>query len=58
MKLKDVKYSVINKHTKEVHLFRFKTDVAKHLGISVRTLDRNMPYENEKWLVLNQIFVY
>ena len=47
-----VKYVVVEKDTKIASVFRFKNQVSNKIGISTRTLDRNMPYENEKYLVM------
>ena len=48
---KVIKYYVQDKNTKNVHLFRYKTQISNFIGISVRTLDRKMPYECEKYVV-------
>lgn len=47
-----VKYVVVEKETKIAFVFRFKNQVSDKIGVSVRTLDRKMPYENEKYLVM------
>lgn len=47
-----VKFIVVEKETKIAFVFRFKNQVSDKIGISVRTLDRTMPYENEKYLVM------
>ena len=40
-----LKYAVLNKNTKEITIYRFKTQVADLLNVSTRTLDRYIPYE-------------
>lgn len=40
-----LKYAVLNKNTKEITIYRFKTQVAELLNVSTRTLDRCIPYE-------------
>ncbi len=46
-----LKYAVLDKETKKVTLYRFKTQVANLLNISTRTLDRGIPYENDNFAV-------
>lgn len=52
VKTEQLKYVVIDKTTKKAHIYRFKVDVSTKTGISTRTLDRKMPYENEIYLIL------
>lgn len=40
-------YAVLDKQTDKIELFNFKTDVAKRIGVSIMTLNRNINYENE-----------
>lgn len=47
-----VKFVVVEKETKIATVWRFKNQVSNKIGVSVRTLDRKMPYENEKYLVM------
>lgn len=47
-----VKFIVVEKETKIATVWRFKNQVSDKIGVSVRTLDRKMPYENEKYLVM------
>lgn len=47
-----VKFIVVEKETKIATVWRFKNQVSDKIGVSVRTLDRTMPYENEKYLVM------
>lgn len=44
-------YAVLNKQTDKIELFNFKTDVAKRIGVSIMTLNRNINYENEHFKV-------
>lgn len=55
IKTEQIKYAVLEKETKKVTLFRFKTKVSEFTGISVSTLDRNEVYENKKYLITNII---
>lgn len=48
---KVIKYVVIDKNTKNVLLFKYKIQIAEHLGVSTRTLDRKIPYETENYIV-------
>lgn len=40
-----LKYAVLNKDTKEITIYRFKTQVADLLNVSTKTLDRHICYE-------------
>lgn len=46
-----LKYAVLNKNTNKIDIYRFKTKVADLLNVSVRTLDRKIPYENDNYIV-------
>ena len=45
-----LKYAVVNKTTNEVTIFRFKTQVSHLINVSTRTLDRQIPYENDNFI--------
>lgn len=54
-----LKYAVLNKETNKITLYRFKTQVADLLNVSTRTLDRSIPYKNDKYevyLITNVVF--
>ena len=54
----NLKYAVLDKETRETSVFRFKKDMAEHIGVSVKTLDRDIYYENGRYLcskVLNVV---
>lgn len=51
VKTEHIKYVVIDKKTKKATLHRYKIKISDKIGVSVRTLDRNIPYENENYLV-------
>lgn len=54
-----LKYAVLNKETNKITIYRFKIQVADLLNISTRTLDRKIPYENDKYkvyLIANVVF--
>lgn len=58
VKIKHLKYAVLNKNTNNVTIYHFKKSVADTIGVSVRTLDRNMPYKNdafEVYLIANVV---
>lgn len=46
-----LKYAVVNKETKKVSICRYKTQVANLINVSTRTLDRQIPYENDNFIV-------
>jgi hypothetical protein len=46
-----LKYAVLNKETSVISIFRYKTQVANLLNVSTRTLDRQIPYETDKYIV-------
>ena len=46
-----LKYAVLDKESKKVSIYRFKNQVAELLNVSTRTLDRKIPYENERYIV-------
>jgi len=46
-----LKYAVLNKESKKISIYRYKTAVADLLGVSIRTLDRSIPYETDKYIV-------
>lgn len=48
---KGIKYAVLNKTTNKITIYRFKTQVATLLNVSIRTLDRQIPYENDLFIV-------
>lgn len=50
-KKEHLKYLLFNKETNEGHIFRFKTKLAQYVGVNVRTLDRNIPYETHKYII-------
>ena len=50
-KNEDIKYAVFNKETKTIALFRFKCKITEHTGVSARTLTRNIPHENDKFVI-------
>lgn len=54
-----IKYVVINKSDNKATLFRYKTQIAEHLVVSTRTLDRKMPYETADFIVslVNEIHI-
>jgi len=49
--LRSLNYAVLNKNSKEITIYRYKTQVADKINVSTRTLDRNMPYENDHYAV-------
>ena len=51
VKVKALKYAVLDKEKGTIDIFRFKTTVANRLGVSTRTLDRQIPYENKQFCV-------
>lgn len=57
IKTEQIKYAVLEKETKNVTLFRFKTKVSEFTGISTKTLYRNEVYENQKYLITTLIEV-
>lgn len=44
-----LKYAVLNKETQKITLLRYKTQVSALIGVSTRTLDRKIPYENSSF---------
>jgi len=46
-----LKYAVLNKETNKITIYRFKTQVSEAISTSTRTLDRGLPYENNKFIV-------
>lgn len=57
--IKALKYIVIDKQTNKVTIYRYKTHIANAINISVKTLDRGLPYENKAYsvyLVSNVVF--
>ena len=57
--IRALKYAVLNKETNKMTIYRFKTQVADAINVSTRTLDRGLPYENDKfiaYLVTNVVF--
>lgn len=46
-----LKYAVYNKKTESGQIYHYKTQLAELLGVSTRTLDRRMPFEDENYLV-------
>lgn len=46
-----LKYAVLNKETNKITIYRFKTQVADILNVSTRTLDRQIPYKNNNFIV-------
>ena len=46
-----LKYAVLNKETNKIVIYRFKTQVADLLNVSTRTLDRQIPYKNNNFIV-------
>lgn len=44
-----LKYAVLNKETQKITLLRYKTQVSNLIGVSTRTLDRKIPYENNSF---------
>lgn len=57
VKKEHIKYAVLDKTTKEITLYRFKIAVANVLGVSVRTLDRQIQYETDKYIVYKVVNV-
>ena len=51
VKRKYLRYVLIDKTTNKAEIYHYKTDLASKLGISTRTLDRNINYSNEKYEV-------
>lgn len=51
MKLKKLKYAVYDKVSKKTTLHQFKTSVADKVGVSFKTIQRNIPYENDFYIV-------
>lgn len=51
LKKEYLKYALLDKTTQKVEIYRYKKDVSNKMGVSTRTLDRNMPYETEKYIV-------
>lgn len=49
--IRALKYIVINKETNKTYIYRFKTQVADLINVSTRTLDRGLPYQNNKFIV-------
>ena len=48
---KRIKYAVLNKQTQKVSIFTFQKDVADLFDVSRKTIYRNLPYENDKYIV-------
>jgi hypothetical protein len=46
-----LKYILIDKINNKASIFRFKTQIAKEINVSNRTLDRNLPYECKNYIV-------
>jgi len=51
VKRTSLRYVLIDKQTNTATIHHFKTDLAQKMGISTRTLDRNLPYSSENWAV-------
>lgn len=49
--IKVLKYAVLDKETNKISIYRFKTAVADIINVSIRTLDRQIPYENQRYKV-------
>lgn len=47
----NLKFAVLDKKTNKITIYRFKTKVADLTGVSTRTLDRTIPYENDNFAV-------
>lgn len=46
-----LRYAVLDKTTMKVGIYHYKTQVSNLIGVSTRTLDRAIPYENDKFAV-------
>lgn len=46
-----LRYVVTYKDTKTSKIFHYKKDIAEELCISVRTLDRKIPFETDTYIV-------
>ena len=51
LKTEYLKYALLDKTTQKVEIYRYKKDVSSKMRVSTRTLDRNIPYETEKYKV-------
>jgi DNA-binding GntR family transcriptional regulator len=54
---KRIKYAVLNKETQEISIFAFQKDIADLFNVSRKTIYRNLPYENDKYIVYNVVSV-
>lgn len=52
-----LKYVVYDKKTNLGSIYHYKTQISKIIEVSTRTLDRNMPYEDENYLVFQVLGV-
>ena len=50
VKVENLKYAVFDKESKEISVFRFKNAVANKINVSIRTLERSFPYENDRFI--------
>lgn len=50
VKVENLKYAVLDKENMEISIFRFKNEVANKIKVSIRTLERTFPYENERFI--------
>ena len=48
---KRIKYAVLNKETQKVSIFTFQKDVADLFNVSRKTIYRELPYQNDKYIV-------
>ena len=46
-----LKYAVLDKQNNKITIYRYKTQVATLLNVSTRTLDRQITYQNERYVV-------
>lgn len=46
-----LKYVLIDKKEGKARIFHYKTQLSDVIGVSVRTLDRNMPYKDDNYEV-------
>lgn len=51
VKVEYLKYAVFDKESKQTTIFRFKKAVAIKINVSIRTLERTFPYENDHFIV-------
>ena len=46
-----LKYVLIDKKENKTYIYHYKTQLSEIIGVSVRTLDRKMPYKDDNYEV-------